>query len=173
MIKMFRKGIDRAVLDAKHQIEVCGTLPELVDALSRSVRAIVKADGVTVTQREHDQGAYISSDAIVPLWAGRMFPIRLCVTGQAMLERAPVVIADVALEGDLPLNAYIATYARSIVAVPIGGGGEPMFALGAFWRNVQPPSPRIIARLEELAASAAVALSHILGTPLAPDRRAA
>lgn len=142
----------------------------IVEALRTHARSIIAADGVTVIERRGDRVHYLTEDAISPLWSGESFPIRQCVSGMAMIARAPIVVPDVMEDKRVPLNLYLATFIRSMVMVPIGHG-DPLIAMGVYWREANPIADETVATLLRVAELAADALDHLGDPP--PGRQAA
>lgn len=149
-----------AATKACARLAACATLDELVATISATARAVTGADGITVVQRDHSEVHYLTEDAIAPLWTGQSFPLRMCVTGQAMLSAQPIVIPDIMRDNRVPLNAYLGTFVRRLVIVPIGTDA-PQLAMGAYWRAPQPIAADTLVLLGDLAASAADALASI------------
>ncbi|MFD1788933.1 GAF domain-containing protein [Sphingomonas floccifaciens] len=137
-------------------IAAAATADDALAALVSTARAAIGCDGVTLVRRDADSVEYLTEDAISPLWRGQRFPIRICLSGQALLARSTIVIPDIALDKRVPLNAYLATFVRSMAVVPIGHD-DPQLALGAYWKAVQPIEPLTIERMIRLAdATAAI-----------------
>ncbi len=136
------------------------SLASVLEILRSSARAIVRSDGVTVVQREGDEVHYVGEDAIAPLWSGQRFPIRTCVSGMAMLERKMIVIPDIREDSRVPLNAYLSTFVASMAMAPIGRG-QPVAAIGAYWRAAKPIEEDALVLLEMLASGASAQLERI------------
>ena len=81
----------RAVLTARD-------LPSVMSEVRRAARRLVRADGATFALREGTLVHYADEDAILPLWKGRRFPIRACISGVAILTRESIVIEDIRVD---------------------------------------------------------------------------
>lgn len=125
----------------------------MLGTLRASARVIADADGVTVVKRGGDHVAYVGEDAISPLWTGQRFPIQTCVSGIAILTGEPLLVPDIANDPRVPLNLYLATFAKSLAIFPIGFG-PPVAALGAYWREARPIDPEAVSLLTVLARAA-------------------
>lgn len=136
---------------------------EVVAALAATARGVVGSDGICMVERIGDEVEYLTEDAISPLWAGQRFPAAMCVSGQALAARAPIFIPDIMQDRRVPLNAYLATFVRSMAIVPIGVEA-PRFAMGAYWRAARPIAPVALDRMSRLAAAGAAALERIEGS---------
>jgi len=134
---------------------------EILEILRTNARAILRSDGVTVVMREGDQVHYVSEDAIAPLWAGQRFAIGSCISGLAMMQRRTIVIPDISADPRVPLDAYRSTFVASMAMAPIGVG-EPVAALGAYWRNSQPIEEDALVLLDMLAKGASAQLERIV-----------
>lgn len=146
------------------------SVPDVIDALREHARAATGADGITVVERRGDEVHYLTEDAISPLWAGQSFPVRMCISGMAMIARAPIVIPDVAEDKRVPLNLYLATFVRSMAMIPIGHG-DPLIAMGVYWREPRIISEELVTTLVRIGDLAADALDRIGAPP--PARQAA
>ncbi len=163
MFSIFRPRRDGLLTDARQRFDQCHSYDTIVDTLRANARTIVAADGITIVKRVGDEVIHIGEDAITPMWTGRSLPIRTCVSGMPIAARAPVVIPDIMEDKRVPLNAYIGTFVRSMAMVPVGHG-EPMMALGAYWREVRPITQLMVDRLSDLARYSADALDRIEGS---------
>lgn len=121
-----------------------------VDIVRSVGREITGADGIAIIRRKGDRCAYVAEDSIAPLGAGRDFPIGECVSGEAMLRNAPVLIEDIAQADNVPLNLYLSTYVRRMAMFPFGLD-EPVGAIGAYWREEGPIEDETAALLGGLA----------------------
>lgn len=124
-----------------------------------AARKLIRADGVTFVLREGPMVHYADEDAIAPLWKGRRFPATACVSGVAILERAPVVIEDIYADPRVPVEAYRETFVKSLAMVPIRAE-DPLGALGAYWARRHRATQREVALLAALAAAAGSAVAN-------------
>lgn len=136
------------------------TLAEIFEILRSQARAIADADGVAVIRREGDEVCNIGEDAISPLWTGQRFPVGRCVSGLAILARAPIFIPDVSRDARVPLSAYLATFVRSMAMFPLGAPA-PIAALGLYWRDVRPLGRDVEALMGFLSQGANAAFETI------------
>jgi len=141
------------------------SLAEILEILRSSARAILRSDGVAVVLREGGMVHYIGEDAIAPLWAGQRFPIATCVSGMAMMQRQTIVIPDIRVDPRVPHNAYLSTFVASMAMAPIGVG-EPVAAIGAYWRSSQPVEEDALVLLDMLAKGAGAQLERIVDQSL-------
>lgn len=133
---------------------------DIIDALHRCARRACGADGIAVVCREDAMVAYVAEDAIGRLWAGQRFVIRHCISGLAILEKAPILIPDTLVDSRVPQSVYAATFVRGMAMFPIGAP-EPSMALGGYWAKPNALDPAALDALEELAALATQALARI------------
>lgn len=137
------------------------SLAEILEILRRSARVVLRSDGVTVVLREGDTVLYVGEDAVAPLWAGQRFPIATCISGMAMIQRQMIVIPDIRADPRVPHNAYLSTFVGSMAMAPIGFG-EPVAAIGAYWRSVQPIDEDALVLLDMLARGAGAQYERIV-----------
>ncbi|MEO5939208.1 MAG: GAF domain-containing protein [Sphingomonas sp.] len=160
----------RLMSAATRRLAEAGTLDGVLEIMRISARATLQCDGVAVVRRENDQVHYVGEDAIAPLWSGQTFPIATCISGIAMLERRMIVVPDIRLDPRVPLTAYLSTFVASMAMAPIGHG-DPVAAIGAYWRSTAPIDEDALALLDMLAKGASAQLERIaderLGSRLA------
>jgi GAF domain-containing protein len=156
----------RLLSAATRRLGETGTLDGLLEILRISARAILQCDGVAVIRRDDDKVHYAGEDAIAPLWSGQTFPIATCISGIAMLERRLIVIPDIRLDPRVPLNAYLSTFVASMAMAPIGHG-DPVAAVGAYWRSTAPIEDDALTLLDMLAKGASAQLERIADQDLA------
>lgn len=137
------------------------SLAEILEILRRNARAVLRSDGVTVVLREGDTVLYVGEDAVAPLWTDQRFPIATCISGMAMMQRQMIVIPDIRADPRVPLNAYLSTFVGSMAMAPIGFG-EPVAAIGAYWRSVQPIDEDALVLLDMLARGASAQYERIV-----------
>ena len=147
------------LISAIEQLANASSLDDVIDILRNNARGIVDADGIAVVLKDGACCYYVAEDACAPLWAGQRFPAESCISGHAMSEAQTIVIPDIEQDQRVPLAAYLPTFVRSMMMVPIGDP-EPVAAVGAYWSCVRTPADNEIAMLEALARSAATALEN-------------
>lgn len=148
----------RAIVQAR-------SVADVVILAHAAARRIAAADGITIVKRIGEETDYLAEDTIEPLWTGLQFPIDKCLAGRAMVEEQTIIVPDITHVEDIPLNVYLATFIRSLVAVPIGEP-TPTHAICAYWREARPIDPEARSLIEALgrAMGAAFALFDIIET---------
>jgi hypothetical protein len=132
----------------------------VLEILRRQARRIALADGVAVVRRVGEEVHYVGEDAIAPLWSGQAFPIERCVSGLAILARAPIMIPDIRSDPRVPLALYLSTFVRSMAIYPLGLPA-PRAALGLYWREPRTLGRDVDALMTMLAAGANAAFEAI------------
>ena len=155
----------RLMTAATEALAEAQSLAEILEILRSSGRAILRSDGVTVVMREGDQVHYVGEDAIAPLWAGQRFPIGSCISGMAMTQRETIVIPDIRVDPRVPLDAYRPTFVTSMAMAPIGVG-EPVAAIGTYWRSTRPIDEDSLVLLDMLAKGASAQFERIVDQSL-------
>lgn len=152
------------------QLVQVSTVAGVVDIVRPVARAIAQADGITIVKRIGEETDYLAEDAIDTLWAGMQFPIDKCLAGRAMVEEQTVIIPDITHVEGIPLNVYLATFIRSLIAVPIGDA-KPTHAICAYWKQPGVIHAETIALMEALGRGmgAVIAMHELLD--LADQRR--
>lgn len=128
--------------------------------LTRASRALTGADGATVIFRDGDCCHYVDEDAIGPLWKGKKFPLHSCISGWVMLHNAVAVIPDIYADDRIPVDAYRATFVKSLAMVPVHTS-EAFAAIGNYWSHHYSPSDVDLRLLQTLADAAARAVENI------------
>jgi GAF domain-containing protein len=142
------------------EMSTAQSLEDILETLRSSARSILGSDGVAVIRRDDDSVHYVGEDAIAPLWSGQRFAIESCISGIAMLERRIIVIPDIHRDSRVPLNAYLSTFVSSMAVAPIGHG-DPVAAIGAYWRSAKPIEEDALVLLDMLARGAGAHLERI------------
>lgn len=104
----------------------------LAHGTCRGLRRLLGADGVTFVLSEGEQVYYAEEDAAGQLWKGRRFPASACISGWAIAHREAAVIEDITVDPRIPLDAYLPTFVKSLLMVPVGED-PPLGALGIYW----------------------------------------
>ncbi|MFT4173929.1 MAG: ATP-binding protein [Rhodocyclaceae bacterium] len=156
-----RLAQSRALLvEIVKQLSLARTLDAIVDIVKSGARQLNGADGATFVLRDGDNCHYVAEDAIGPLWAGRRFPIRTCVSGWAMLNRQAAVIPDIYQDARIPVDAYRPTFVKSLVMVPIRAD-SPIGAIGNYWARSRSPSADEVELIQALADSTSLAFENL------------
>jgi signal transduction histidine kinase len=135
-------------------------LPSVMDIVRHSARRLVGADGATFVLRDNGQCYYADEDAITPLWKGQRFPLSICISGWAMLNRRAVAIPDIYQDQRIPHDAYRPTFVKSLVMTPIRTA-NPVGAIGVYWAGAHVASNEEIQLLTALADSTSVAMESV------------
>lgn len=118
--------------------------------LARNARGIAGSEGITIVRMDGDQVHYVGENAITPMWKGRSFLAKRCVTGIAILTGKILQIPDIRADPRVPLDLYAALYVASLAVFPIGA----VAAIGVYWDTVGPIDPLAVELMTELAAAA-------------------
>ncbi len=155
----YQLGLERLV-DAVQELSLARDLDAVTAVVRRTARALTGADGATFVLRDGDKCYYADEDAIEPLWKGQRFPMSICISGWAMLNRSATVIEDIYLDPRIPHEAYRPTFVKSLVMVPIRTR-EPIGAIGNYWAQTHRATDEEVHLLRALADSASVALENV------------
>ena len=135
-------------------------LATVMDLVRHAARRLVGADGATFVLRDHEHCFYAEEDAVAPLWKGQRFPLGVCISGWAMLNRRAVAIPDIYQDARVPLDAYRPTFVKSLVMTPIRSA-NPVGAIGVYWAVKHCASKEEIELLTALADSTSVAMESV------------
>lgn len=130
----------------------------------RAARELTGADGATFVlldrRSEGDYCYYADEDAIGPLWKGSRFPVRSCISGWAMLNKATAVVPDIYADPRIPVDLYEPTFVRSLVMAPIRKS-DPLGAIGTYWKEGREPTEEEVRFLEALTDITAVTIELV------------
>lgn len=142
------------------QLSLARTQEAIVDIVKTAARQLNGADGATFVLREGDLCHYVAEDAIGPLWQGKRFPLRACISGWAMLEGQAAVVPDIYADPRIPADAYRPTFVKSLVMVPIRAE-SPIGAIGNYWAKPYAATPEEVELIQALADSTALAFENL------------
>lgn len=142
------------------QLSLARSLDAIVDIVKSGARQLIGADGATFVLRDGDQCHYVAEDAIGPLWQGRRFPLRACISGWAMLEKEAAVVPDIYADPRIPADAYRPTFVKSLVMVPIRANA-PIGAIGNYWASHHHASAEEVELVQALADSTSLAFENL------------
>ncbi len=142
------------------QLSLARDMDRVMKIVRTAARQLTGADGATFVLRENDKCYYADEDAIMPLWKGSRFPMEVCISGWAMLNRKPAVIEDIYGDNRIPADAYKPTFVKSLVMVPIRTV-DPIGAIGNYWATQRQPSESEIWLLQSLADITAVTMENV------------
>jgi signal transduction histidine kinase/CheY-like chemotaxis protein len=148
------------LVEVVQHLSMARDLATVMDIVKHAARTLTGADGATFVLRDGDKCFYADEDAISPLWKGQRFPMDICISGWAMLNRQPAVIEDIYADPRIPADAYRPTFVKSLAMVPIRTL-DPVGAIGNYWAEQHQPSPEQLKVLQALADTTAVALENI------------
>lgn len=142
------------------ELSLARTLPQIMAIVRHAARELTHADGATFVLREGELCHYADEEAIAPLWKGRRFPLKTCISGWAMLHRRPAVIENIYDDARIPADAYRPTFVKSLVMVPIRASA-PVGAIGTYWAARRQPRPEEVDLLQALANSTSIAMENV------------
>jgi signal transduction histidine kinase/CheY-like chemotaxis protein len=148
-------------------------LASVTRVVGRAVRALTGSDGASFVLQEGDLVYYADEDAVGPLWKGRRFPAKACISGWVILNRRQAIIPDIYVDPRVPTDAYRPTFVKSLGIAPIRPM-NPIGALGAYWAKRHDATTREMALLQALANASAIAIANVelVGTLVRARREA-
>jgi len=155
----YTRGMER-LMHAVQELSLARSLPDVQRIVRKSARELTGADGATFVLRDNGKCFYADEDAIAPLWKGSRFPMEICISGWAMLNRDAAVIKDIYEDPRIPHEAYRPTFVKSLVMVPIRKL-DPIGAIGNYWAHERQPTEQEVSLLQALADSTSVAMENV------------
>lgn len=153
------RGMER-LLTAVQDLSLARSLPEVQRVVRSAARELTGCDGATFVLRDNGKCHYADEDAIAPLWKGSRFPMDICISGWAMLNKQPAVIPDIYADSRIPHAAYRPTFVKSLVMVPIRKM-DPIGAIGNYWSSERHPSEEEVRLLQALADATSIAMENV------------
>lgn len=153
------RGMERLIAVVQ-DLSLARSLDEIMKIVRTAAREITGADGATFVLRDNGQCFYADEDAIGPLWKGSRFPLTACISGWTMLNQRPAVVEDIFHDPRIPLDAYLRTFVRSLVTVPIRTE-SPIGAIGNYWAKSHRPTDEEVKLLQALADSTSIAMENV------------
>jgi len=150
----------RRLVQAVRDLSLARDIQQIMTVVRTAARELTGADGATFILRDGDRCHYADEDAIGPLWKGQTFPMTACISGWAMLNRAPAIVPDIFVDERIPVDAYRPTFVKSLVMVPVRTE-QPIAAIGNYWASPHTASPWEVELLQALADSTAVAMENV------------
>ena len=142
------------------QLSLARDLDTVMRIVRHAARQLAQADGATFVLRDGDRCFYADEDAISPLWKGQRFPMNICISGWAMLNRQPAVIEDIYADARIPADAYRPTFVKSLAMVPIRTV-DPVGAIGVYWATRHQPATEEVRVIQALADITAVTMENV------------
>jgi signal transduction histidine kinase len=145
---------------AVQQLSLARDMDTIAMIVRDAARELTGADGATFVLRDGDLCYYVDENAIEPLWKGKRFPMSVCISGWAMLNKQSVVIKDIYQDSRIPIDAYRPTFVKSLAMVPIRTS-SPIGAIGNYWAKYYVPSKEEVGLLQALADSTSIAVENV------------
>jgi signal transduction histidine kinase/DNA-binding response OmpR family regulator len=142
------------------ELSLARDLQSVMAIVRRAARDLTNSDGATFVLREGERCFYADEDAISPLWKGKYFPLADSISGWSILNARPVSIEDVFSDPRIPVEAYRATFVKSLAMAPIRTAA-PMGAIGVYWAGRHACTADELMLLEALANTTAVAMENV------------
>ncbi|KTC88676.1 response regulator [Fluoribacter dumoffii] len=124
-----------------------------------AARELTGADGATFVLKEGDFCYYVEENAIAPLWKGKRFPMKTCISGWVISHKQSAVIEDIYRDPRIPQDTYRPTFVKSLAMVPIRRE-DPIGAIGNYWAKKRLPTQEELSILQALADTTSVALKN-------------
>jgi GAF domain-containing protein len=148
------------LVQAIQELALARELDDVQRIVRRAARELTGCDGATFVLRDNGKCHYADEDAIAPLWKGLRFPMEACISGWAMLNKKPAIIADIYKDARIPHDAYRPTFVKSLVMVPIRTI-DPIGAIGNYWATEREPTADEVSLLSALADATSVAMENV------------
>lgn len=153
-------GVMERLIDVIKHLSLARDIETVTQIIRIVARELTGADGATFVLRDREMCFYAEENAIEPLWKGMRFPMQVCVSGWAMLNKTVVVIPDIYKDARVPQDAYRPTFVKSLIMVPIRVEA-PIGAIGNYWAKTREATSDEIEILQILADATSMALENI------------
>lgn len=149
------------LVNTVQELSLAADLESVMKIVRDVARDLTGADGATFVLRDGNYCYYADENAVSPLWKGSRFPMNICISGWAMLNKKPAVIPDIYKDDRIPIDAYRPTFVKSLAMVPIRTL-DPIGAIGNYWADIHIPSQEEVALLQALADITAVSIENVM-----------
>ncbi|AFZ23914.1 diguanylate cyclase (GGDEF) domain-containing protein [Cylindrospermum stagnale PCC 7417] len=158
-IQHYLQEMERLLL-ALQDLSLARSLERIMEIVRVVARELTGSDGASFVLRDNGYCYYADENAIAPLWKDQRFPMDICISGWAMLNRQPAIIDDVFVDERVPYAVYRPTFVKSMVMVPIRTL-DPIGAIGTYWAKHHQPTMEEVKLLQALADTTAVAMENV------------
>jgi signal transduction histidine kinase len=155
----YRKAMERLTSIAQ-ELSRARNMKTLMDIVRRAACELTGSDGAAFVLREGGLCLYAEEDAVNPLWRGRRFPTRTCLSGWVMQNRRTAIIEDVYADARIPVDEFNSTFVKSLVMAPVRKS-DPLGAIGSYWAKKSRPGPEVVKVLLALADIASAAVENL------------
>jgi signal transduction histidine kinase len=155
----YESAMERLV-DVVQDLSKARTVEDVTAIVREAARHLTGADGATFVLKDGDFCFYLDEDAVAPLWKGQRFPLKICISGMAMADRAAIVIDDIFQDPRVPIAAYEPTFVKSMAMVPIRKD-DPIGAIGLYWATKRHPSTEELKVVQALANITSVTMENV------------
>src|SRR5262249_21014509 len=107
------------LIETIQRLSTARSINDVTTTVRSAARRLVNADGASFVIPERNQCFYADEDAIAPLWKGKRFPLKSCISGWVMLNKEQAVIEDIYQDARIPHDAYRPTFVKSLVMTPV------------------------------------------------------
>ena len=156
---VYKNSFERLVTVIQ-ELSLARTIDDITALVRHVARELAQADGATFVLKEGEMCHYVDEEAISPLWKGQKFPMEICISGWAMINRQLVTIEDIFQDPRIPFDAYRPTFVKSLAMVPIRTIA-PIGAIGVYWAKKYSPTGEQLSILQALADSVSIALENL------------
>lgn len=148
------------LIDSIKELSSAHTVEAVSQIATQSSRKLVGSDGATFIVKDGENCFYLGENTVMPLWAGKRFPMSDCISGWVMSAHEPAVIEDIYTDSRVPIDLYRTTYVKSLIMVPVNIS-EPVGAIGNYWKENHQATDIEIALLQTLAEASSRAIENI------------
>jgi diguanylate cyclase (GGDEF)-like protein len=150
----------KILVKAVQELSLAREIETIQGIVVSAARKLTGADGATFVLRDGNFCHYVDEEAIAPLWKGKRFPLKICISGWVMRHHEPAIIKNIYDDPRVPIDAYRPTFVKSLAMVPIRTL-SPIGAIGNYWSEIYQPSEDDVELLRALADTTAVALKNV------------
>lgn len=148
------------LVEVIQKLSLAREMEAIMQIVRTSARNILSADGATFILKDQEFSFYADEDAIAPLWKGKRFPLKNCISGWVMLNKQAVSIDDVFTDERIPVSEYKTTFVKSLVMAPIRKL-NPIGAIGVYWADSHHAEEEEIKLIQLLADSTSMAIENL------------
>lgn len=144
-------------LDFLNRLAAAPSIERITEEVVHAAKLLLSADGATFVRKDGEYCFYADEEAIAPLWKGRRFPAKSCISGWCINNNEPVAINDISTDKRIPIDLYKSTFVKSLAMVPVANHGT-YAAIGVYWSECRYIDDDDIAQLQGIASAADLAI---------------
>lgn len=150
----------KLLIGAIKSIATSYSMKSIMHTVNTTAGKIMNAKGSSFILREGEYCYFADENAITPLFRGKRFLLKDCISGWVIRNKKQAAIKDIYSEEKTLTELYKGTFVKSLAISPIRQN-DPLGAIEVYWDKYYEPSPEEFQLLQTLADATAKAVENI------------